>query len=530
MVFITKQKIKLLLCCSLILGACFAIYLNMDKKELNVSKVSTNNNEITKVEVKSNLMEADDVKLYQKTDEEDFKEVSATKEKKALFQKENTFEINTQDKAKPDNITNLKSSIVDNYIILDFDKAKDNGTNYSYYLQSNKDSEKKITDTKTIYNESGIKGYNYVIDNKESTQAGYDINKNNNEPILISNIEWNKDYYLHIRAIDNSNNYSDTLTYKINLPSKGVRMKYIDINTYQEISPEETIIGNVNDEYNVKGYNKNISGYTIVKIDGEETGELKKEKINIKYLYAKNANLVIKYINRLTGKEIAKPTNIKGYEGKTYKVEAKEIKGYKYNSGEKQGKMQSGTQEITLYYDQIGDVQISYIDEKTGKNIVPTESITNLVGTEYETKEKQIPGYDYVKVEGNEQGTIKSNATYVTYYYKKKSSVLVKHVDIATNEELEKELFEGYVGDKIIVKSKEFEGYTVYNKSDDDEKNIIDEILADEEYETTEDNSKNKSKDKLKNNSNKRITESFQQYDIILDNNQTEYIIYYKKK
>ena len=60
-------------------------------------------------------------------------------------------------------------------------------------------------------------------------------------------------------------------------------MQYIDINTNSEISPEESIVGKINEEYNVKEYNKNIENYTLVEIEGEEQSKLKKEKINIKY-------------------------------------------------------------------------------------------------------------------------------------------------------------------------------------------------------------------------------------------------------
>ena len=63
MIFFTKQKIKLLFCFLLILGTSFTIYLNTNKKGLTVSKTITNNNEITKLEVKSSLIKDSDVKL-----------------------------------------------------------------------------------------------------------------------------------------------------------------------------------------------------------------------------------------------------------------------------------------------------------------------------------------------------------------------------------------------------------------------------------------------------------------------------------
>ena len=123
---------------------------------------------------------------------------------------------------------------------------------------SNKKDANNITksDVTKFYSDSGIKGYNYVIDNSKETEAGIEVNKTNEEPILFQKLSGDKDYYLHIRAIDKSGNFSDNITYKIDLPSKGVTLKYIDINNKSEISPKETIIGVVNDAYNINSLKK----------------------------------------------------------------------------------------------------------------------------------------------------------------------------------------------------------------------------------------------------------------------------------
>src|SRR5699024_7914375 len=159
-----------------------------------------------------------DIKIYKRMDNEEFTEAKDKENKNGLLKDTKVFELDTQDMAKPNNITNIKTAIVDDYIIIDFDEAIDNGTKYEYYIQEN--NVKK--ETSEIFSKSGIKGYSYVIDNNPASNAILDqVNKLDNTPILHTKIEWDKDYYLHIKACDNNNNFSDTLTYKINLPSNG---------------------------------------------------------------------------------------------------------------------------------------------------------------------------------------------------------------------------------------------------------------------------------------------------------------------
>lgn len=512
-----NPKMRTLFCIICVLGASSIISIQMKQSKLQVCEVEENKGKMSKVEITSNLKNNNDVKMYQREETSEFKEVKSKENKKTLIKETDTFELETEDKAKPNNVSNIKTSILDNYIILDFEKAKDNGTKYEYYFE--KDNVK--TEPSKIYSESGIKGYSYVIDNEPNTEAGYEINKKNSEPILYSNIEWNKDYYLHIRTCDNNNNFSDNLTYKINLPSKGVRMRYLDINNNTIISPEETIVGNVNNEYNVSEFCKKLDGYQLVKTEGEEKGKLKKEKININYLYAKTSNIIIKYLDKLTGKEIEKSTCIQGYEGKEYKINPKKISGYQYIGNILQGKMTQDSQEICLYYNEIGNLKVSYVNEVTGEKILPDEINKNLVGEEYHLTDKEIPGYKFSRIDGKKNGIISAKENNIIYYYKKEVKLVVKAVDIDTNKILDKEEFLGYEGDKITVKSKKFEGYVL------EDKNIIDELLDDEGLEEGKEGDKNK---EIKNDEETNIKNTIQQYDILLGNSDTEYIIYYKRK
>ena len=597
-----KTKLKTILCISMLVIATAFIYLQMTNSKIKVSKKSIHA-EGERVAIEAKSTKDYNVKLYQKTEEEnEFTEVKA-KEEQGILSTTNTFEIETKDTTCPNNVTNIKTVIADDYIIISFDPAIDNATLYEYYIET----EEKTNDINAnngegmqvnksnitqIYSDSGIKGYNYIIDNNKETEAGFDVNKTNDEPILFTGIQWDKDYYLHIRAIDNSGNFSNNITYKIDLPSKGVMLKYIDLNTNSEISPEETIIGNINENYDISSFNKNISGFKLVGIDGEMQGVLKKERINVKYNYAKNANMKIRYVD-FSGKEILEPTIIEGYEGKEYSIYPKEISGYVCEVQNLRGKMIAGDDERVFTYNKLGNVTASYVNEITGENIADSIVITDIYGNTYKTEEKSILGYELSKVEGETEGTINSGNTNVTYYYKKQVSMVVKHVDMETNKLLDEEVISGLEGDKIEVESKDFDGYVLSTAKEKDSINNKDDLIKDalESYKSdeekleeeeihydynedeyySEDDVNNEQENQSLSNISKLTEENLQEdlseektniveeiisddydeddevtedetnskleeynikqhYDIVLDPNEKEYIIYYKKK
>lgn len=574
------SKLKIIFCACVILLATILIYMQMNSTNVTISKKQVQS-EADKVAIQAKSTKDCNVKLYQKAKEEDeFTEVKA-EEKQGILSTTNIFEIETKDNASPNNVTNIKSVVTDNYIIISFTPAKDEATLYEYYIETEdktndtsvdnkEDAQSNKSNITQIYSDYGIKGYNYIVDNSKETEAGFNVNKTNNEPILFTGIEWNKDYYLHIRAIDNSGNYSENLTYKIDLPSKGVMLKYVDLNTNSEISPEETIIGTVNEKYNINSFNKNISGFKLVGIDGETEGVLKKERINVKYNYAKNASIKIKYVDTL-GNNILEPKIIEGYEGKEYSIYPKDIKGYVCEVQNLSGKMTVGVEERVFTYNKLGTVNALYVNEITGESIANDVVITDIYGNSYKTEEKVIPGYELSKVDGETEGTINSDNTKVTYYYKKQVSMVVKHVDMETNKLLDEEVISGLEGDKVEVESKSFDGYVLNIAEDKDTINSANDLIKDalENYESEKiiDNSKleeeksfyNSKDDKYNLDSNLRNTDIVdeiisddyeenseitedetdnkleeknikQHYDIVLDPNEKEYIIYYKKK
>lgn len=111
------------------------------------------------------------------------------------------------------NILNSSSS----ELKFNFDKTKDIGTNYSYYViaedKNGNGTYQSNVVTSTIT--TGIKGFSYVLDQNPSTVPSNTINHTSGD-LTINNIQTGKVYYLHVKAIDNAGNIGETAHYKIN--------------------------------------------------------------------------------------------------------------------------------------------------------------------------------------------------------------------------------------------------------------------------------------------------------------------------
>ena len=97
--------------------------------------------------------------------------------------------------------------------------SEDIGTTYEHYVEamhkSNYD-EKVQSNMTTTEVKTGVKGYSYVIDTKENTEPDNIVDTEDDRidvPLAI-----NEEKYIHIKAIDNAGNGSETLHYKISSP------------------------------------------------------------------------------------------------------------------------------------------------------------------------------------------------------------------------------------------------------------------------------------------------------------------------
>ncbi len=144
-----------------------------------------------------------------------------------------------QDLTPPDPVKNIAVSQENNQITINWAIPKDNGTTYEYYVQATGSYEnlKRVSDTVTATITTGIKGYAYVIDQNPSTEPGNTINTISNKITISINKEGT--YYIHIKAIDNAGNASETTHYRfyvypvVELKPGGDNGLYTDKGTYR---------------------------------------------------------------------------------------------------------------------------------------------------------------------------------------------------------------------------------------------------------------------------------------------------------
>ncbi len=490
---------------------------------LIILKVSINSNKnIASVESETTISSIIQVKAGSKIYE------NSSQEKKLLSNIENNeknrnknIEVKTEDTSAPDNLSSIETKVLENNVIINLSEPKDNGNDYEYIVE-NKDK----TETLNFHAESGFYGYSYKVSNNADDFAEEKVNKIDDSPILVQDIDWNKNYYLHIRTADNNLNYSENKTFKIDIPSNGVNIEYVDLNNNKMLATPEKISGMINDSYNAENLSKEIENYTLVDTNGALEGLLQKDLITLKYKYAKNTNLSIKYIDKLTGKELLNETVIQGYEGKNIRIEPKKISGYACENKISNITMSGNDESISLIYNKLGNVVVSYIDETTNQKLCPDDVKTYSYGNEYSTNSKEFSNYELSKTSKNVNGVIKQDTEYVCYYYKPKFKVNLKYVDIDTNSVIWEETIVTEKGSIMKIKLKEIEGYRLIkdmnSKNDDENESIIDEIInSDADIEQQD------LTDLLTTNERNNI---MKEYEIVMNCDNSDYIIYYKKK
>ena len=218
-------------------------------------------------------------------------------------------------------------------------------------------------------------------------------------------------------------------------PAK-VIVKYVD-EKGEELAPSETIDGYVTKPYETK--EKEIENYVMDHVVGETKGDMTKEDITITYVYHKaKAEVIVKYLEKKTEKELAPSETISGVVGDAFETSRKTIPNYRAvdpEPKETKGNMVKGTTEIIYYYEEIpnGTVNIKYWDVDTNQEITYVNekgkttnygyTIIGKVESDYQAEEKTIPYYDIVenRKPDNASGKIEEGkTTEVNYYYKKK--------------------------------------------------------------------------------------------------------------
>ena len=97
-----------------------------------------------------------------------------------------------------------------------FNPSSDIGSKYKYYIEYEDKSGDKmaISEIKEVEILTGLKGYSYVVDSNPTTIPDNIIEFSSMSPVKIKT-DTSKEIYVHIKAIDNAGNSSETLHYRL---------------------------------------------------------------------------------------------------------------------------------------------------------------------------------------------------------------------------------------------------------------------------------------------------------------------------
>ena len=209
-----------------------------------------------------------------------------------------------------------------------------------------------------------------------------------------------------------------------------VTTEYVDEEGNPLVDPEDQT-GEVGKKYTTSP--KEVDGYELVKVPDNAEGEFTKDDIKVTYVYKKveapkpsTGDVTSKYVDE-NGNPLADPEKQTGEVGKDWSTKPKEIPGYELVrvEGDEAGKYTEEDQEVIYVYKKVeepkpstGDVTSKYVDEN-GNPLADPEKQTGEVGKDWSTKPKEIPGYELVRVEGDEAGKYTDDLQEVIYVYKK---------------------------------------------------------------------------------------------------------------
>ena len=289
-------------------------------------------------------------------------------------------------------------------------------------------------------------------------------------------------------------------------PTKVVA-KYKEVETENELIDDETIEGRVDDPYTTidkidEINQQNDNKYSFIRVDGDSEGTMKTDTIYVTYWYQKKeTSVLVKYVDIDTNEELYEQNLITGRIDQEYiTVNQLENINKKYGDiyefvrvdGDVDGTME-GTQKVITYYYQKknGEIEVNYLEYETNKVLAEKVSSTQQIGTSYTTKDKieeinknNDNAYELISVVGPTTGEYKLEKQVITYYYKKvKSKIVVKFLSEDTQEEIsEREEYEDYIGKEYSTRPQDIEGWKLveskipYNKSGNYQKDIIEVV------------------------------------------------------
>ena len=202
-----------------------------------------------------------------------------------------------------------------------------------------------------------------------------------------------------------------------------ITTKYIDKDTGEEIAESKTENTKIGEKYNTE--KKDIENYSYVSDTGNTTGTVDKPEIEVIYYYEPIREIIVKYVDKQTGKEIADSSTNNGKTGDKFDITSKkqEINGYTLieEPTEKEATYGKDSQTFTYYYAKNSKIIVRYVDEDTGEQIEKEIEKTGIVGQKYDISdtEKNISNYYLVKRPDSLTGKYTENEQIFTFYYRR---------------------------------------------------------------------------------------------------------------
>ena len=251
-------------------------------------------------------------------------------------------------------------------------------------------------------------------------------------------------------------NQSDEVTAIANtrIDIKGkVIVKYLDIETKEEVAPQKVITGKVGDTYSTTKAmpSELLPNYEYIEeLEPENmAGTIKEEDTYVTYYYRiPRGKVIVRHLDVDTNEKVLDDIIITEKVGTvlTTKELSKEELNDRYEylpEGGPANKQVTVTKEdtyVTYYYKRVkGEVIVKYLEKGTNTKLYEDEKITGYVGENYSTARKAISKYKSAQPEPtNKTGKITRATIEVIYYYEKiPSGVLtVKYIDEDTGVEI----------------------------------------------------------------------------------------------
>ena len=282
-----------------------------------------------------------------------------------------------------------------------------------------------------------------------------------------------------------------------------VIVNYIDINTNQKILDENgkdsTIVVDGLEGTPYMSFAKDFDNYVLVDPKPNNAkGNMTKEEIVVNYYYAHISGGVIEKHIDVNNNGILANEGHDGNEGDEYDIQSRIFEGYDLVEERlptnAKGKMKVEPESVIYYYIKKSKVVVHYIDSYTNEEIKEVyinevtkekeekDSTEEIIGHEkeqYNTNQKEFENYELVEIIGDANGELEAEPKEVIYKYKYKTKVIVKYIDVETNEEItyfdeetEKlvdtgEEIIGYEGDEYETRQKTIPGYDLVEEPDE---------------------------------------------------------------